>query len=965
MYQNRHNKPWEDENPSTQWDLIIESTNRWVKLAQTVPWAALIEKYGPALFAIAPERSAEQVRMLLGALIIKEKYGFTDQETLDQISENPYLQYFIGLKEFSGELPFDAVLLAEFQHQLDRQSLDEMKSWSSAADEQKRNPSVATVSTPEQVLPTDDLETPGHWGEDFLDTIDAAETDDSLEKTLEMLAIAETEPWNYQKSRFRQGCNRLGLFFSRALQAINGSIENWKITFEDKLAELLNARPEIMHWPGKLRRRLLKVGHYLQQAFKHISWHETVWFRYTIIFILFFWLGLVLLLIYLPVPPPRMLAASEVYDTKNRLAATFFSENRRPVKLAEVPQFLRQAVLAVEDHRFYKHKGINLGRIFKAAWHDLLHGNMEQGGSTITQQLVKNVYLSHERTFSRKFLELLFSIKLEFKLSKDEIFELYLNKIYFGHGAYGVKVAAETYFQRELDKLNEAEMAMLAGLPRGPSYFSPYKHPKAARRRLLVCLQRMEKCGFITAEQYKRYSKQPLRLPGLKTRNNAAPYFMDLLQIEIARLFPENPQILYTAGLKIEATLDLELHQAALNAFNQGLPRVYQRKDGIPQPQGAFIVMDPQNGEIRVLIGGTDYSKSQFNRGTQAKRQPGSAFKPILYAAALGNGFTLASQFDRTPKTYYIGNSTYRPTDHHEGSGMLTLRQALAQSSNVVAVKLLEQVGFKSVFTTAEQLGIKSKLKPRLSLALGACEVTPLELATAYATLANGGTRYTPTTIRRILDRQGNVLYRNENKGKKVFDPAVAYLTTQAMMEVLKSGTAAGVGARLKHPAAGKTGTTNDNRDTWFVGYTPDLLACIFVGCDYYERSLPGMASQVTAPIWGDFMQQALAKYPVRDFPMPANIKKVSYCTASGLLAGSSCPSRVEYFIDGTEPNRTCERNHFRINWDELFGDPFDHKKEAKPAKEMPQIEKLKPHEEQHDNKNRLGEFFRRLIQKI
>lgn len=613
--------------------------------------------------------------------------------------------------------------------------------------------------------------------------------------------------------------------------------------------------------------------------------------------------------LFTPLPPPQMPIASEVYDSKGNLVSTFFSQHRRPVKLKEVPLFLRQAVLAVEDHRFYQHKGINLGRILKAAWHDLVHQSLDQGASTITQQLAKNVYLTHERSFSRKIRELFYAIKLEMQFSKDEIFELYLNQIYFGHGAYGVRVAAKTYFRKELNELNEAEMALLAGLPRGPAFYSPYRHSEAARERLLLVLRRMLECGYITEGEYVRYSRQKLALAGLET-NKTAPYFMDLIQREVARLFPESPELLYTAGLRIETTLDLTMQETANRCFNQGIPKLTVNKEGIAQPQGVLIAIDPTNGEIRALIGGTDFSSSQFNRAIQAKRQPGSSFKPLLYAAALSNGHTLASSFDLTPKTYYVGGRCYRPTDNGNEyvSGYISLRKALACSSNVVAVRLIHDIGPQYVADFAVKLGIESKLYPTLSLALGTSEVTPLELAKAYLPLANGGLSFKPVFIRRISDRSGRVLFEEKpQKGRRVLDRRVAYLVTDAMRGVFQAGgTAANVGHLVKRPAAGKTGTTDRNRDAWFVGYTPDLLTVVFVGCDNHEQRLPGAANRVAAPIWANFMAEALKGKPVKQFPTPSDLLSVAVCEVSGQLPSDGCRRRNELFIPGTEPKEQC-----------------------------------------------------------
>jgi 1A family penicillin-binding protein len=638
-----------------------------------------------------------------------------------------------------------------------------------------------------------------------------------------------------------------------------------------------------------------------------------VWLSYFITFMLIM-TGAVWVALYLPLPIARMPVASEIYDLRHNLAATFFSQNRRPAKLTEIPVFLQQAFLAVEDHRFYRHHGLNPGRICKAALFNLAHRRIAQGASTITQQLAKNAYLTQERSFSRKFKELFYTLKLEIHYPKTAILERYLNQIYFGHGAYGVKVAAATYFQKDLTQLNQAEMALLAGLPRGPAFYSPYTHPQAARRRLRNTLQRMRQCGLITPAQYRQYLQQPLALPGLKAPSNTAPYFVDLLQKELARLFPGDPELLYNAGLKIESTLDPKLQKQAQQIMAQRLPRLGHDAHGLTQPQGVLIAIDPGSGEIRALIGGSDFSKSQFNRAIAAKRQPGSAFKPILYAAALCHGFTLASRFDLTPKTYLVGAQAYRPTDHADdnASGIISLRKALACSSNVVAVKLLEKLGFDPVISLARKLGFRSRLAPLLSIALGSHETTPLELAAAYLPLANGGTRYRPVTIRRVLDRRGRVLYQHTPSGAPALDPGVAFLVTQALTGVLKpGGTAANIGSLVNRPAAGKTGTTENNRDAWFIGYTPDLLAAVFVGCDNNERELPGGANRIAAPIWADFIAAALQGQPSQAFSIPSNICRVTICKSSGALATAACPKQTEYFLVGTEPKNYCNQHRY------------------------------------------------------
>lgn len=618
--------------------------------------------------------------------------------------------------------------------------------------------------------------------------------------------------------------------------------------------------------------------------------------------------------LYLPLPAPRMPVVSEVYDSRHQLLTTFFIENRRPVSLNEVPPFLRNAFLAVEDHRFYQHHGINPGRILKAAWRDLTHHSLVEGASTITQQLARNAYLNQKRTMVRKLKELFYTVKLELHLSKDRIFELYLNQIYFGHGAYGLKVAAETYFNKNLHELNQAEMALLAGLSKGPAYYSPYIDRTAARERTYEVLQRMVRCGYITPAELEIYRRQTFHLPGLRTRKQPAPYFLDHLQGEVARIFPKEPGIIFKAGLRIESTFDPKMQYWAEQAMARGLPRLLKDASGLTQPQGALIAVNPENGEILALVGGTDIQKSQYNRATQAKRQPGSAFKPVLYATALEHGYTLASQFDRAPVTYTLGAHTYRPLDKNDehSSGSMSLRDALASSSNVISVKLLNLVGIESVVKAAHHLGISSRLPKLLSIALGTGEMTPLELTTAYIPFANGGLKYLPTTIRRITDQNGQVLYQAPHRSTFVVNPGVAYLVTQALTGVLKEGgTAANIGHLLNRPVAGKTGTSEENLNAWFLGYTPDLLCCVYVGCDHNERSLPGAANQIAAPIWAGFMNNALNGSPPRDFQIPKEIASIEICKETGALATTFCPKKTEYFLAGTEPTTYCAKHRF------------------------------------------------------
>ncbi len=639
-----------------------------------------------------------------------------------------------------------------------------------------------------------------------------------------------------------------------------------------------------------------------------LSWNQTL------LFLIFTLSVATLVFFYLPLPYSLTPTASEVYDCRQNLAATFYLQNRLPVPLAETPLFLRQAFLAVEDHRFYQHRGINLGRIGKALITNVIHQRLEQGASTITQQLVKNAYLNQKRTVIRKLKELFYTVKVELHLSKDQIFENYLNQIYFGHGAYGIKVAAQTYFNKNLGELNQAEMALLAGLPKGPAYYSPYSHRDSAQKRIKQVLRRMVDCSYLSETEFKHYSGQSLHLPGLQRKTQPAPYFLDLLQAELDKIFPKAQRLIYTGGLRIESTLDLKLQILAEKALQKGLPKLLYDKNGLIQPQGALIAVDPRTGQIAALVGGTDYQKSEFNRAIQAKRQPGSSFKPILYAAALNEGYTLSSRIDATPQSYNIGPQIYQPLDNQSTAerGPLSLRDALACSSNVIAVKLLNQIGFEPVLDMAKRLGVVSTLPQQLSLALGSGEVSPLELTKAYIPLANGGYQIQPTTIRRIFDQKGKLLYQAPTTYPRVLNPGVAYLVTQALTGVFEAGgTASNIRGLINRPVAGKTGTTEDNRDAWFIGYTPDLLVSVFVGCDYNERPLPGSGNRIAAPIWADFIGKALAEQPKLDFIIPNEVLKIQVCKETGSKATSFCEQIPEYFLTGTEPTEYCTKHRF------------------------------------------------------
>lgn len=630
--------------------------------------------------------------------------------------------------------------------------------------------------------------------------------------------------------------------------------------------------------------------------------------RVTVWWILIGAAGVLLVALCLPPGAPSQPLTTQILDEENEVISVVFEENRQPVSLSEVPVFLRQAFLSVEDHRFYSHNGISPTSLLRAAYHNLFIRRGTQGGSTITQQLVKNGYLSAERSLLRKIKEIFLAWKMELHYSKDAIFEMYLNQIYFGHGAYGLKTAAQTYFGRPLSELNRAEMALLAGVTKGPALYSPYLHPEAARRRIKVVLERMRIVGYLSSAEVNEVLGEPLRLPGPPRLPRQALYFLDYVLEETAKILRVPKDQIQSMGLRIETTLSLPMQKAAEESFQKRLIPLQRNL----QPQGALIAVNPRTGEIKALVGGTDYFQTPFNRAINARRQPGSAFKPFVYLAALEAGYTLASTIPCRPLALETPSGEYRPTDYglkayHNRE--LTLREAIAESCNIVAVTLHHRLNTTPTIEMARRLGIKSHLPANPSLALGTAEVTPLELIEAYLPIANGGRAVTPWAIKRIYNGAGKLIWQRKDRSRQVLDPRLSFIITSALQDTLRPGGTAGeAGRNLKFTAAGKTGTSQDNRDAWFVGYTPDLAAVVYIGHDR-NQPLPGSGGQLAAPVWVNFINQALAGRPDRKFLIPEGLVTRTICRESGLLATPGCPERSEYFRVGHEPTMYCSRH--------------------------------------------------------
>lgn len=555
---------------------------------------------------------------------------------------------------------------------------------------------------------------------------------------------------------------------------------------------------------------------------------------------------------------------SEILTTQGETVYKIFGEeNRKLITLADLPTYVVNAVLAIEDARFREHKGIDPIGIVRALRNNMAKNSAAEGGSTITQQLTKNLFFTPEKTISRKVAEAAIAIQIDQHYSKNQILELYLNQIYWGHNAYGIEAAAETYFGKSARYLTLAEATLLAGLIRGPEAFSPYRNYKLAKTRQSMALARMVQNGFCTSEQAASAKKQPLKLSGIR-RGMKYPYFTTYVMSMLKNMYTESE--LETAGLKIYTTMDPKLQQHAEKLITEEIGNL---KDYNVQ-QGALISMEPRTGYIRAMVGGVDFAKSKFNRAYQAQRQTGSAFKPYIYLTAFANGFTPESVEIDSPVTYSFGpeSPTWSPQNYGRSfSGAVTLRQALHNSINVVAVKLMDKVGIAKTIATVKQLGVQSQIRPYLSSALGASEISPLEMVSAYGVFANDGVRLEPTPIVKIVDKTGKVLYdRRKPQGKRVYDAVPIRMLNHVMQGVVESGTGAAA-AIPGRSIAGKTGTTSSHRDAWFVGYTPQLATLVWVGNDTPTVMNGATGGGFCAPIWKKYMEKALEKLPADTFP--------------------------------------------------------------------------------------------------
>lgn len=708
---------------------------------------------------------------------------------------------------------------------------------------------------------------------------------------------------------------------------------------------------------------------------------------------------------------------SQVFGDDGSLVGEFYLERRIVVPVNKMPRKLIQAFVAAEDANFYSHKGIDYFGIVRAAIKNVISMRKKEGASTITQQVTKSMLLTPEKKFSRKIKEAVLATRMEERLSKDEILYLYLNQIYLGGGSYGVQAAAETYFGKNVDQLNLAEMAMLAGLPKAPNAYSPIKHMEKARERQGYVLDRMVKEGYITPVEAEHASKTPIVIQSMKKVNNEqSAYFLEHLRIQLEQKYGEDQ--LYKGGLKIYTTMNAAMQRAAFESLRKGLKEVDKRQgfrgatkylndadvetfcskveegidsavlktgetyqgvvvgfnpqkgevlvrvgdrrgilarknmswagkigmvdhygkpdkggkslslgsvidvsvvspevgrdgaqfalDQTPDVQAALVSIDPRTGGVKAMVGGYDFKKSQFNRAIQAKRNAGSAFKPIIYSAALDKGFSPATVIEDAEVEYPDGSGgTWKPKNYDNTfRGPVTMREALTYSINIVSVKIMEQIGAQYAAEFARKFGFVSPIPDNLALALGAATISPFELTAAYTVFANKGLWTPQYFISKVTDAEGTVLQETQPPVPvPVISPENAYVITNLMQSVVASGTGHRASV-IGRPVAGKTGTTNDAKDAWFIGFIPQLVTGVWVGYDQ-ERSLGagGSGGQAAAPIWGDFMQKAVAQLPSEDFEAPENVTFVLINPRTGKLAKEGTPGAVmECFIKGTEP---------------------------------------------------------------
>jgi len=629
---------------------------------------------------------------------------------------------------------------------------------------------------------------------------------------------------------------------------------------------------------------------------------------------------------------------SKLFAADGRFVAELGLERRTLVPIEQIPKVLKTAFIITEDKRFYDHSGIDVRGILRAGITNVLRGGFSQGFSTITMQLARNVFpqqLTREKTVLRKLREAKIARSIEAKYSKDHILELYLNQIYLGSGAYGVETASQRYFGKSVRDINLAEAATIAALPKAPGRYDPRRFPERAIQRRNTILELMRREGAISDADASLAKAYPLRLVHGGTSGDVAPYYVEWVRQQLEAKFGDR---IYQEGMRVYTTLDLELQGAADRALERQLKAVEGGSAG-PFPhrtyeqllasaaedaaagvvtqylQGAFIVMDPRTGSVRALVGGRDYDDSKFNRATQALRQPGSTFKPIVYATAVQSGRSPAYVLDDAPiEIPQVAGDTWQPNNYDlKFEGPMVMRRALYQSRNMPAIRLGMELGEQSVVDMARKFGITTPIPEYPSIHIGSADVYPIQMVAAYSTFANLGWRVSPNAILRVEDAQGKELWKPEVTREQVLTPEESWLMVDMMKDVIRRGSAAGAVANtgFNLPAGGKTGTTNDYTDVWFIGYTADLVAGVWMGFDKPQKIMPNaQGGRLAAPAWAQFMIEAYQRKPSPpDWPRPSSLVSRQVDDLTGLLANPGCPAAnayFEWFIPGTEPVAEC-----------------------------------------------------------
>lgn len=611
--------------------------------------------------------------------------------------------------------------------------------------------------------------------------------------------------------------------------------------------------------------------------------------------------------------------STKIYDCNGNLIDQLYIQQRTLVPLSEVPPVMQQIITEVEDSEFYKHWGIDIPGITRAFFVNLIHGRIIQGGSTITQQLAKNLFLTKEKSLTRKIKEIILSLQIESKYTKKEILEMYLNQIYFGSGAYGIEAASRIYFGKHASELTFNECALLAALPRSPNRYSPYYNLQKAVERRNAILTRLETKKIISKKETEKAKKSELKL--VKTEIKNAPYFVELVRQTLENTYGSN--VLYRGGLSVYTTLDLRIQEAAERALKAGVADAEQRaaeyKGVSPEKfrksskplQCSMLVIDSKTGYVRALIGGREFKESEYNRAIQSRRQPGSSFKPFIYTAAIDNGFTAADILLDEPVVFTDRDGKkWKPENYdRKFTGFTTLRDAITHSKNVPTVKLLSKVGIDNAIEYASRMGITGTLRRDLTIALGTSEVSMIELVSAFSIFPNLGTKADPVFILNVKDIEGKILEEHPVHTEEILKPETAFVMTSLLQSVVDHGTAYGIrSSGVTFPAGGKTGTTDNNTDVWFIGFTSNLTGGVWLGYDD-KKPMGAWASSaaVAVPIWAHFIKDLSKEFTFENFTEPPNIIYVDIDPGSGLLATKNCKNtKKELFIKGTEPVKPC-----------------------------------------------------------